>query len=119
MLQRRNPVVIILLSLVTCGLYVFYLIYCLSNEIRPHAEEELMAPGLEVLLCIICFPYFYFWAYKYSKAIYFMQNKAGLQYPADNSIINVILSIFGLGLISLAIMQSDINRMIDIQTSNY
>lgn len=116
---KRNPVGIIFLSIVTCGLYLLYLIYCLSSEIRPHAEEELMAPGLELLLCIICFPYIIFWAYKYSKAIYYMQNQAGIQYPSDNTAINVILALFGLSVVSLAIMQSDINRVVDIQNSNY
>lgn len=114
MLEKRSPVAIIVLSLVTCGLYYFYLIYALSSSLRSQAEEEMMAPGLELLLCIICLPYIIYWVYKYSKAVYYLQRTSDIQYPTDNTVLNVILSVFGFGLISMAIMQSDINRVIDL-----
>ncbi|WP_241243706.1 hypothetical protein [Caldicellulosiruptor changbaiensis] len=49
--------------------------------------------------------------YKYSKLAVECQQKAGL--PAeDNSIVNLILYIFGLGLISAMILQSTLNKVI-------
>ena len=119
MLQKRSPIAVILFSILTCGLYTLYLIYNMSCEIRPYAEEEMMAPGLELLLCIVCFPYIIFWVYKYSKAPYYMQNQAGIQYPSDNTVLNVVLTVLGFPVIAMAIMQSDINRVADFKNSSY
>lgn len=118
-MQKRSPIAVILLSIITCWLYALYLIYNMSEEIRPYAEEEMMAPGLELLLCIVCFPYIIFWVYKYSKALYYMQNQAGIQYPSDNTVLNVVLTVLGFPVIAMAIMQSDINRVADFKNSSY
>lgn len=107
----RNPVAVILFSFITCGLYFFYWIYVISDELRYYNDVDSVSPGLEVLLSIICLPYVLYWFYKYSRLIYIAQHEAGIEYPEDNSILHVILAICGLGCIAAGIMQISINKI--------
>lgn len=34
------------------------------------------------------------------------------QYPSDNSVLYVILTLFGLGIVTYALVQSDVNKLV-------
>ena len=62
--NKRSPVAVLLLSMVTCGIYAFYLIYQISSEVRDFRGDNTINPALELLLCIItCGLYPFFWYY--------------------------------------------------------
>lgn len=108
----RNPVLVLVLSIITCGIYSWVIIYQISDEARQYTGDQSISPGLELLLCIItCGLYIIYWCYKYSKLIYNMQLRAGVNMPNDISTVALILPIFGLGWVSLLLMQSEINRV--------
>ncbi|MCL2322622.1 MAG: DUF4234 domain-containing protein [Oscillospiraceae bacterium] len=106
----RSPVIVLLLGIVTCGIYYLYWLYITATELKAYTNRGDINPGLDLVLCILCFPYQIYWFYKYSKIIYEEQMKL-TSVATDNSIINVILSIFGLGIVSAIIMQSDLNNL--------
>lgn len=112
-IERRNPALIIIFSLLTCGFYFLYWIYRVSDQMRFYSTNEGISPGVEILLCIFCAPYLIYWFYKYGKSVYEAQIRAGMTFPEDNSILYLILSIFGLGLIAACIMQLSLNRLDD------
>lgn len=109
--QIRQPALVVVLSLVTCGIYAFYWIYKMSEEMQRATGKSSMSPGMELLLCIVtCGIYMFYWFYKYGKLITEAQEQAGLN-AEDNAILYLILSIFGLSIVSMALMQSAANKI--------
>jgi len=111
--EKRSPGIVILLCLVTCGIYSYYWIYCVSRETKDFLGNEQINPGLEVLLTIVtCGIYGIYWFYKYGKFQAEMCQRAGMTIT-DNSIVFLILSVVGLSIIAIAIMQNQLNTIWD------
>ena len=107
-MRKRSIVSIILLSFVTCGIYTLILYYQMFSDINRECRENDTA-GTDLLLMIItCGIWGIYCMYKYSKKL----ARLGCD---DNSVINILLSIFSLQLIALCIMQDSINRYVDEQ----
>lgn len=112
--KKRSPVSVLLLSLVTCGIYSFYLIYKISDEVREFRGDSSINPTMELLLSIItCGVYGIYWYYKYGKLAFDMQNRVGVNSPSDLSIVLMLLPIFGLAVVSLLLLQAELNRVWD------
>jgi hypothetical protein len=80
--------------------------------------HSLGQPGLELLLCIICFPYVIYWNYKYGRIIFEAQQEVGMPYPEENSLLYLILAIFGFGVVGACIMQASLNKLCDYEAQN-
>ena len=104
--MTKNIAVCIILSIVTCGIYGIYWLYTLNEYARTAAPDEWSTTGVMVILLSIvtCGIYSLYWNYKMGKV--FMRVNGG----NDNSIMFILLSLFGLSIVNLAIMQSDINK---------
>ncbi|MDA0034972.1 DUF4234 domain-containing protein [Brachyspira hyodysenteriae] len=87
--------IMLLLNIVTCGIYYIYWIYQTSVEIKMCSEREDLNPTLEILLGIItCGLYFKYWYYKYGKIVYKeLPAKAGMNNTEDKTIILVVIDI--------------------------
>lgn len=114
-LQTKSIVLSIVLMIVTCGLYGIYWLYCVVRDVNAlsgqQKKEILLDPFLVVILSFVtCGIYGLYVYWKVAKLI------ANLEYenykPADDSIIVLIVAIFGLPIISLGILQSSINEII-------
>ena len=109
-LPERNIVVCILLSLITCGIYSIYWFIVMTDESNMVSDDQTASGGTAFLFTIItCGIYFYYWNYKMGQKLH----QAGQKYNkpiGDNSIVYLLLSIFGLGIINYCIIQSDLNR---------
>ena len=80
--------------------------YQLSDDVSRFTGDRSTTPGTEILLTIItCGIYGLYWIYKYSKKMWEISINVGVPYPSDNSIINLVVAIFGLSLVSMGIMQ--------------
>ena len=109
-IQNRSIPMVIILSLVTCGIYSLVWLYQTSQEVSNTVGDS-DSPGVELLLCIVtCGIYTIYWWYKYSKKLVTLSERIGVS-PTDNSLICLLLSIFGLGIVSMGIMQSQINDL--------
>jgi len=51
--QVRSPALVIILSIVTCGIYAWYWIYKMSEELQRATGKSTISPGVELLLCIV------------------------------------------------------------------
>ena len=111
-MQKRSIVVMLVLTFVTCGLYNLIWMYLARSEFQKFSGYSDINPGLELLLTILCFPFFYFWVYKFSADIARYQAENG-RYVSDTGIINLLLAIFGLGVVSELIIQSQLNELAD------
>lgn len=105
---RSIPVAIIL-SIVTCGIYFLYWMYMINNEVNDLAQDP-TAPGggMVILLAIVtCGIYTWYWYYKMGeKCDYITQTNS------SSSVIFLILGIFGLGIVSVALMQDAVNKVL-------
>ena len=108
----KNPIVTLLLCIVTCNIYSYITIYTMSEDIREFTNDNSINPGIEILLCILtCNIYTIYWCYKYSKYIFDMQNRTGVEYPSDIAIAALILPLFGFVSITLLLMQTELNKV--------
>lgn len=111
MIQERNIVVQILLSIVTCGLYSIYWFITLTNDAATKASDPDFKGGMAFLLTLVtCGIYGFYWYYKMGKTLYKAGQDNGVEI-SDNSVVYLILGIFGLGVVNYCIMQSDLNKL--------
>lgn len=109
-IDERNIVMSIILTFITCGIYGIYWYYSMTNDANIVNEEtDSTSGGLTILYTIItCGLYRAYWGYKVGKQLY----NAGLNNGkniSDNSILYLILTLFGFSIISDALIQSDLN----------
>lgn len=112
MLKERNIAVSIILSLVTCGIYMIYWVFCIINETNEASGRvDSRSGGMVLLLSIVtCGIYMYYWAYCQGEKLDEAKTKRGLA-ASNNGIAYLLLYIFGLGIVAIAIMQNDLNKM--------
>ena len=124
-MKRREIVVCIILSLVTCGIYQLYWMAKIADDTNYVAQEPNgTSGGTVVLLTIItCGIYGLYWFYKQGEKLNRAKAMRGLSYDNSISIIYLLLGIFtsGIGtIINLCLMQNDLNNMNDnISNTNY
>ena len=115
MVQRREIAISIILSIVTCGIYGIYWFIVLNNDIKKvSGDETLPDGGIALLLTLVtCGIYGIYWAYRMGKALAAAQTKMGTAVVSDNSVLYLILQLFGLGIINYALMQNQVNLIVD------
>ncbi len=109
-LTNRNIVVAIILSLVTCGIYSIYWFIVMTDDANTVSGDNKTSGAMAFVFTLItCGIYEIYWYYQMGKKLY----AAGRTYGkdiADNSVIYLVLGIFGLGIVSYALIQSDLNK---------
>jgi hypothetical protein len=111
--NRRDPAAVLLLSIITCGIYYLYFIYKVTEEIADYQGKRDRSPGMEVLLTVITFGIWnIYWDYRVGKSIVDMSEAVGLQI-ADNAILFLILDLVGVGVTNGLIEQDSLNRIWD------
>ena len=113
MVAKRDIVTCILLSIFTCGIYAIIWFISLTDDVRVVSGDERLSGGKCFLLTLItCGIYSIYWAYLMGKAM--MQAKADNKLPAeDNSVLYLLLQIFGLGIVNYCLIQNDLNAIAD------
>ena len=108
-----DPAILLLLCLVTCGIYYYFFIYRTTKETLAYTGEQDMDPALDILLIIVtCGLWMLYWDYKTAQRIARMQAMAGLP-SRDNAILYLVLNLLGVGIINALIEQSHLNEIWD------
>ncbi len=112
-IMERSIGLSIVLTIVTCGIYSYYWLYCLARDINACCDVQnkprVAEPGIVILLTIVtCGLYGIYFYWKAGKALAQLEFDNGFSVP-DNSIIQLVMPILGLGIISMAICQSSLN----------
>lgn len=109
-IEERNIVVYLLLTLVTCGIFGIYWLIVILKDIATTSGEDIN-PWMVILLTIItCGIYGIYYSYMMGKYMV----KAGENYNVkieDNSILYLILTIFGFGIVTYCLVQNDLNTI--------
>lgn len=115
-MKPRNIGIAILLSVITCGLYGLYWFVCLTDDANILSGRTAdTSGGVALLLTIVtCNIYELFWAYKMGEKIGEAQMRRGLPADQNNRILYLLLSIFGLSIIAFALMQNELNHILEL-----
>ena len=108
-INKRSIGVCILLSIITFGIYGIYWLYLLVKNTRSIQKNTTSCTG--EMLCLIFVPFYslYWW---YTRGEKVKQEFSQHNYASTgNGIVYLILAIFGLSIVSMAIMQSDFNSL--------
>lgn len=115
--SNRNGVMTILLSIITGGIYMWYIYYCFIEDTNKACKGDGRADdnffvvlGLSIITCGI---YMFFWVYKWAQRCNEYLIREGKESPitADKTIIFMLLGCITCGITSL-IAQI---KMIDLQ----
>ena len=114
MKKERNIALCIVFSIITCGIYDLYWFVKLTDETNEIANEEGTSGALALVFYIItCGIYGWYWAYKMGEKIDNIRQKRG-ENSSNSGILYVILQFIGLGIVVRAIMQSEINKSVQV-----
>lgn len=114
-ITNRNIVVALLLTFVTCGIYGIFWFISMTDESNSLSDEKYTSGGTAFLYSLItCGIYTFYWNYKMGQKMANIGKKYNKQI-ADNSVLYLVLSLFGLGLINYCLIQSDLNSLADQQ----
>ena len=118
--MKREIWLVIVLSIITCGFYNLYWIVVANDDINKFSNNENeLSGGMVLLLTIVtCGLYGFYWLYVMSdridkaRAIYNLPSKGNL------AILYILLAIFGFGIVSYALIQDEINHIVDANQNN-
>lgn len=106
----RSIAGLIILSILTCGIYHLYWMYVTTNEINEYLSQEDTSGGMVLVFSFItCGIYTIYWYYSMGKKIQAVQCKT-LGIGNDDSLLYLLLCVFGLSIVSSAIIQSNLNN---------
>ena len=107
--NRSIPMAIIL-SLVTCGVYSLYWFVVMTDEANSVSDETATGGALSLIFTLItCGLYGIYWHYQMGKKLYDAGVKNNVAI-SDNSVLYLILSLFGLGIVNYCLIQNDLNK---------
>lgn len=118
MVQRRDIAIAIILTFVTCGIYGIYWFIVLTDDVKTASGDDKLASGglAFVFTLISCGIYGIYWAYKIGELMKIAQQKNGTEVK-DNAVLYLVLELFGLGIVTYALVQSDLNTIADKNTT--
>ena len=110
-MKERNIAVCIILSIVTCGIYGLYWLYCLVEESKEMTGEMDGPSGIVVILLSIvtCSIYLMYWMFITGKKIDDMNVREG-KASGNYGILFLILAIVELSIVNYALIQNEINK---------
>lgn len=109
--NRMDPIIVLLVGLVTCGLFLIYWNYKTAEDINRLTGKEQISPMIAAL-CGFCFPANVYFYYVVGRALPECGAKAQLKLEDKST----ILLIFGflLPIVSAMIAQGELNRCYDV-----
>lgn len=113
-IKSRNIATCIILSIVTCGIYGIYWFISMVNDINEVSENNGPSGGVVFLLSLVtCSIYLWYWMYKAGANINAAQKMRGMDGDSNSGIVYLILSIFGLAIVAYALIQSELNKLVE------
>lgn len=106
----REPVLVLLLPFLTCGIYVLYWWYVTGTEIRDAVGRNEINPALDLLLGILsCGLYYIYLSYREPQYLLEMQDRVGLP-RNDITVISIVLYLLFTP-VTLLLIQTELNKI--------
>ena len=112
-IQERNIALCILLTIVTCGIYGIYWMICMVNDLNTAADcPGDTSGGIVFLLGLVtCNIYTLYWLYKAGEKVSYIKQKSGQPGDSSAGILYLLLSFFGLSIVSYCLIQNELNQV--------
>ncbi len=114
----RSPALVIIFTIITCGIYFLYWIYVTSKDVKQYLDDPKISPFAELLLCMFtCGIYWIYWNYKYGVLLKKVEEKAGIVSSEEYGVLFLILILcsavsMGItGIIANVLLQSKLNNV--------
>ncbi|MBR0303722.1 MAG: DUF4234 domain-containing protein [Clostridia bacterium] len=110
---QRNIAIAIILSIVTFGIYgIFWFISMVNNVNEAADQPNATSGGVVFLLSIVtCSIYLWYWLYKSGQMLNDAKARRGLSTDSSAGIIYLVLALFGLSIVSWALIQNELNKI--------
>ena len=112
-IPRRSIGLAIVLSIVTCGIYGLYWLYCIVADLNTAVgEPEDTSGAMVILLSIVtCNIYLLYWYYKAAGKVNRLHQIKGENEDSSLGILYLLLSIFGFSIVNMALIQNELNQV--------
>lgn len=106
MIEQRDLVKCIILSVVTCGIYGILWMLWLADDTNTLAGDPDATPGSKVVIfsLVTCGIYMFYWIWKQGEK---MDQITG---TSNSGLTYLLLSVFGLWIVAFALMQDSLNK---------
>lgn len=109
-MKQRSIGLALLFSIITCGIYSIYWFIVTTEEVKAISNRYPTSGGMAFLFNLItCGLYGIYWGYKMGEALEDARLSHG-QPTGSFPILFLILNLFGLQIITLAIIQGELNH---------
>ncbi len=114
-MQKKDIVIQVVLSIVTCGIYGLFWFVSITDDTNTVSEQKSTGGWMAVLLTLItCGIYGLYWAYKMGEKITAAKRARGLGLDSENlSVLYLVLQLFGLMIVNQCLMQNELNSLVD------
>lgn len=120
-MQQRNIPLYILLSIVTCGIFSIYWMVVLTDEVGVLKNDRSRSGAMAVVLSIVtCGIYGLYWLFVMGQDISRLKQQrfsggAAAGGGSDLGVLYLVIGLLGLGIVSVALMQNEVNGLIGAQ----
>ncbi len=117
MIKERNIALCVILSIVTIGIYAIYWQVVMVNDLNTAANRPNDTSGIVVFLLtlVTCSIYFWYWSYQAGAKVQEAQAQRGLPADSNQGVIYLVLSVFGLSIVTYCLIQNELNKMANAQ----
>lgn len=107
--KPKSIALYVILSILTCGIFSLYWLVVLAEDMNTISRDgESMSGAMVLLLSIVtCSIYLYIWSYKQGERI---DRRKGTN--NNTGIIYLLLSLFGFSIVTMALMQDEVNKAV-------
>lgn len=111
-IPTRSIGLYIVLSIVTCGLFMIYWMIVLVNDLNRAADTPNDTSGgvVYLLSLVTCGIYGIYWMFKAGEKVSVIRRKMGVPDSGNNGIIYLILQLLGFGIINYCLIQNEVNK---------
>lgn len=114
-IEKRDIAITIILSIVTCGIYALVWLARMNDDINKlsNRQDELSGGVVAILSLVTGGLFAIYWAYKAGEKLNEAKSMRGIPTDSNAGIIYLLLSVFGLGIVTYALIQSELNKFAD------
>ena len=112
-MQNRSVATVVILTIITCGIYGLYWVYVTAEALEAEGKSAQMSPLVQLILCIFFSGIGYLLIGMCTDAnINAIKNQRGL--PAtDNKLAYMLIGLF-IPIVLIAMVQNEINKLVPV-----
>ncbi len=116
-MQKKSVATVLILTIITCGIYGIYWVYKTAQDLESEVGAGKFQPGVLAILCLFLgFIGFILFGMTIDESLNKAREARGIA-KVDNQLIYILLG-FLIPIVLVALVQSEINKLTDIDPSD-